>query len=43
MVSAKKSNDIAYPRQIAMYLCRTVGQMSFPRIGNDFGEEIIQR
>lgn len=37
MVSAKKSNDIAYPRQIAMYLCRTVGQMSFPRIGNDFG------
>ena len=37
LVSAKKSNDIAYPRQIAMYLCRTVGQMSFPRIGNDFG------
>lgn len=37
MISAKKSNDIAYPRQIAMYLCRTVGQMSFPRIGNDFG------
>ena len=37
LVSSKKSNDIAYPRQIAMYLCRTVGQMSFPRIGNDFG------
>ena len=37
IISAKKSNDIAYPRQIAMYLCRTVGQMSFPRIGNDFG------
>ena len=37
MVSSKKSNDIAYPRQIAMYLCRTVGQVSFPRIGNDFG------
>ena len=37
MVSSKKSNDIAYPRQIAMYLCRTVGQMSFPRIGKDFG------
>ena len=37
LISAKKSNDIAYPRQIAMYLCRTVGQMSFPRIGNDFG------
>ena len=37
LVSSKKSNDITYPRQIAMYLCRTVGQMSFPRIGNDFG------
>ena len=37
LISSKKSNDIAYPRQIAMYLCRTVGQMSFPRIGNDFG------
>lgn len=37
LISSKKSNDIAYPRQIAMFLCRTVGQMSFPRIGNDFG------
>lgn len=37
LVSAKKSNDIAYPRQIAMYLCRTVAQMSFPKIGADFG------
>ena len=37
LVSAKKSNDIAYPRQIAMYLCRTVGQMSYPKIGEDFG------
>ena len=37
LISAKKSNDIAYPRQIAMYLCRSVGQMSFPKIGNDFG------
>ncbi|MBR3133659.1 MAG: chromosomal replication initiator protein DnaA [Clostridia bacterium] len=37
LVSSKKSNDITYPRQIAMYLCRTVGQMSFPKIGSDFG------
>ena len=37
LVSAKKSNDIAFPRQIAMYLCRTVGQMSYPKIGQDFG------
>ena len=37
LISAKRSNDIAYPRQIAMYLCRTVGQMSLPKIGADFG------
>ena len=33
----KRSNDIAYPRQIAMYLCREVANMSFPKIGEDFG------
>lgn len=37
LISTKKSNDIAYPRQIAMYLCRSVGQMSYPKIGADFG------
>ena len=37
LISSKRSNDIAYPRQIAMYLCRTVGQMSLPKIGADFG------
>ena len=37
LISTKKSNDIAYPRQIAMYLCRTIGQMSFPKIGGEFG------
>ena len=37
LISTKKSNDIAYPRQIAMYLCRTIGQMSFPKIGSEFG------
>ena len=35
--SAKRSNDIAFPRQIAMYLCREVANMSFPQIGIDFG------
>ena len=35
--SNKRSNDIAFPRQIAMYLCREVANMSFPKIGNDFG------
>ena len=33
----KRSNDIAFPRQIAMYLCRDVANMSFPQIGIDFG------
>ena len=33
----KRSNDIAYPRQIAMYLCRDVANMSYPQIGIDFG------
>ena len=33
----KRSNDIAFPRQIAMYLCREVANMSYPQIGVDFG------
>ena len=33
----KRSNDIAYPRQIAMYLCRIVANMPYPKIGEDFG------
>lgn len=33
----KRSNDIAFPRQIAMYLCREIANMSFPQIGRDFG------
>ncbi len=37
MISSKKSNNITYPRQIAMYLCREVANLSFPAIGKDFG------
>jgi len=37
LVGIKKSNDIVFPRQIAMYLCRTVPQLSLPQIGKDFG------
>lgn len=37
LTSDKRSNTIAYPRQIAMYLCREVADMSFPAIGKDFG------
>ena len=35
--SNKRSNDIAFPRQIAMYLCREIATMSYPQIGEDFG------
>ena len=37
LASNKRSNDIAFPRQIAMYLCREVANMSYPQIGADFG------
>ena len=33
----KRSAEIAFPRQIAMYLCREVANMPFPKIGQDFG------
>ena len=35
--SSQRSNDIAFPRQIAMYLCRTLTNESFPKIGESFG------
>jgi len=35
--SSKKSKIYALPRQIAMYLCRTMTKASFPEIGNKFG------
>ncbi|HHX18072.1 MAG TPA: chromosomal replication initiator protein DnaA [Clostridium sp.] len=35
--SKKRTRDIAYPRQIAMFLCRELTDMSLPKIGNDFG------
>ena len=35
---SKRSNDITFPRQIAMYLCRNVANMSLPQIGRDFGK-----
>ena len=37
LAGSKRSNDIAFPRQIAMYLCREVAGMSFPQIGTEFG------
>ena len=35
--SKKRSSNIAFPRQIAMYLCRTMTDESFPKIGIEFG------
>ncbi|MDO4178737.1 MAG: chromosomal replication initiator protein DnaA [Phascolarctobacterium sp.] len=35
--SKKRSKNIAYPRQIAMYLCRELTGMSFPQIAEKFG------
>lgn len=35
--SSKKTNNIAYPRQIAMYLIREMTESSLPQIGKYFG------
>ena len=35
--SKKRKNSIAFPRQIAIYLCRTMTDESFPKIGIQFG------
>lgn len=37
MKSKKRTRAIAYPRQIAMYLCRELTTESLPQIGNYFG------
>ena len=36
--SSQRSNDITYPRQIGMYLCRILTNESFPKIGDSFGK-----
>ena len=35
--SSKRPQKIAYPRQIAMYLCRKLTDSSLPKIGESFG------
>lgn len=37
ILSNKRSKDVTVPRQVAMYLCRYVMNMTFPRIGKVFG------
>lgn len=37
LLSQKRSKDIAYPRQIAMYLCREMTDVSLQALGKSFG------
>lgn len=37
MKSKKRSANLAFPRQVAMYLCRKLTDESFPKIGIEFG------
>jgi chromosomal replication initiator protein len=37
LTTQKRSRDVTYPRQVAMYLCRELTGMSLPRIGQVFG------
>ena len=37
LLSKKRSNDIALPRQIAMYICRTYLNENLTKIGIEFG------
>ena len=37
--SDKRSRNISIPRQICMYLCRNLINMSFPEIGKEFGNK----
>lgn len=36
--SSQRSNNITFPRQIGMYLCRILTNESFPKIGETFGK-----
>lgn len=37
LLSKKRTKQVAYPRQIAMYLCRKLTDASYPQIGEQFG------
>jgi len=37
MVSKTRVRTVALPRQIAMYLCRELTELSLPKIGEEFG------
>ncbi|MDD3241221.1 MAG: chromosomal replication initiator protein DnaA [Bacilli bacterium] len=35
--SKKRSSNLTFPRQVAMYMCRKLTSESFPKIGTEFG------
>ena len=37
LIGKKRTRAVAYPRQIAMYLCRELTDSSLPKIGEEFG------
>ena len=37
LVSKKRNREIAFPRQVAMFLCRKYTSYSLPKIGREFG------
>ena len=37
LLGKKRSREISYPRQVAMWLCREMTDMSLPKIGEHFG------
>ena len=37
IIGTKRNSKVVYPRQIAMYLCRELADISYPRIGELFG------
>ena len=37
LVSKRKTKNIAYPRQVAMYIARKLTDMSLPKLGEEFG------
>lgn len=37
LVSKRKTKNIAYPRQVAMYISRKLTDMSLPKLGEEFG------
>jgi chromosomal replication initiator protein len=39
LLSRRRTKQVAMPRQVAMYLCRHLLDVSYPRIGNLFGRD----